>query len=51
MFRDSNGNINLVAIDKIYGCRGGFDGDEITIDYRESVKLTLKIAEELKCQE
>lgn len=40
-----DGNIDLVAIEKIYGCRGGFDGDEITVDYRDA------FSGGFKCQE
>lgn len=35
---DRAGNIALVALRDIEGCRGGQDGEEITVDYRESVK-------------
>lgn len=45
-----NGNIYLVATKKITGCRGGQDGEEITVDYREAMKVNLKIGEKL-CQE
>lgn len=31
--------INLVSIRKISGCKGGRNGEEITIDYRENLKL------------
>lgn len=31
-----DGDIDLIATDKIFGCRGGFDGDEITVDYRKA---------------
>lgn len=34
-----NGDINLVAIENINGCSGGFNGDEITCDYRHSIKI------------
>ncbi|CAB4152365.1 SET domain containing protein [uncultured Caudovirales phage] len=51
MVETENGNINLVATRKIKGCFGGFNGEEITINYREAVKLTLKIKSEVKCQE
>ena len=44
-------NIDLVATDRIFGCRGGFDGDEITVDYREAFKLDQAILGGLKCQE
>lgn len=30
-----NGNVYLVATKEIQGCSGGFDGEEITIDYRQ----------------
>lgn len=32
-------NIYLMAIRPIGGCRGGLDGDEVTIDYRQSYRL------------
>ena len=45
-----NGNdINLVALTNINGCKGGIDGDEITVDYRESVRVTKQIGVTL-CQ-
>jgi hypothetical protein len=34
-----NGDIYLVATKKIVGNKGGQDGEEITIDYREALKL------------
>lgn len=40
MVRGLNNEIDLVAISYISGCKGGQDGDEITIDYRESARLT-----------
>jgi len=43
-------NIYLMATSKIFGCRGGFNGDEITVDYREAVKLNKNIEVQL-CQE
>lgn len=46
-----NGDINLMATKKIFGCRGGFDGDEITVDYREAFKLNLELSGVLKCLE
>lgn len=45
-----NGDINLVAVKKISGCFGGFDGEEITINYKDAVNTNLKISEVLKCQ-
>ncbi len=45
-----NGDINLVATSKIAGCLGGQDGQEILINYREALKLTMGIAKgDLKC--
>lgn len=40
MVKASGDDIDLVAIRKIQGCHGGFDGEEITINYREAVSLT-----------
>jgi len=34
-----NNNIYLEAIRDISGCHGGFDGEEITVDYRDSLTL------------
>jgi hypothetical protein len=39
----SGHDIDLVATQPIGGCRGGLDGDEITIDYRQAVALTQSI--------
>lgn len=36
-------DIGLVAKRLIHGCHGGLDGEEITIDYRQAVKLNLEI--------
>jgi hypothetical protein len=36
-----NGDIDLIAKKAIDGCRGGNLGEEITIDYRQSVRLSL----------
>jgi len=44
-------NIDLVATTRIFGCRGGFDGDEITVDYREAFALDQQILGGLACQE
>jgi hypothetical protein len=35
-----NGNIDLVAITDIEGCKGGSIGTEITIDYRQALSLS-----------
>lgn len=43
--------IALVALLPIKGCKGGLDGDEITVDYRESIKLILELDGGQKCQE
>lgn len=37
-----NGDISLVAIKQISGCRGGENGEEITINYREALRLQIK---------
>jgi hypothetical protein len=44
-----DGNIYLIAKTEISGCRGGELGDEITIDYRQAIKETLKSLEDI-CQ-
>jgi len=36
---DFNGDIYLVALTDINGCKGGYLGEEITTDYRENLKL------------
>lgn len=43
MERTGSSDISLVATRPIAGCRGGFDGEEITIDYRQARALTLSI--------
>ncbi len=45
-----DGNIDLIAIKKIFGSRGGFHGDEITVDYRDAFALNIEMARSLKCQ-
>lgn len=35
-----NGDIQLVTIRRIFGCAGGLDGDEVTIDYRQALRLS-----------
>lgn len=50
MVEGLDGNIFLQAIKPIAGCRGGFDGEEITTNYRESLALTRKIGD-IQCQE
>jgi SET domain-containing protein len=39
-----NGDIDLVAIKAIGGCLGGMDGEEITVDYGETLKLVRGVA-------
>lgn len=41
MVLNDNGNIYLFAKEKIFGCKGGNKGDEITVDYRHALSLTL----------
>lgn len=36
MVRGPGGQVELIAIRDISGCHGGYDGDEITIDYRQA---------------
>ena len=43
-----DGQIILVALKDIKGCKGGMLGEEITVNYRDSLKL---VKEEIKCQE
>jgi hypothetical protein len=47
----SNGDINLIALKTIEGCKGGDLGSEILVDYRQSLKLTKMISRrEILCQ-
>lgn len=50
MSGDDLGDIYLYATKRIIGCHGGRDGEEITVDYREALKLNLSIGE-IKCQQ
>jgi len=34
------GDINLIALRDIEGCKGGDNGEEITIDYRQALALS-----------
>jgi hypothetical protein len=43
----NNGDVDLVALKKITGYKGGQLGEEITVDYRQVLQLSLG---ELKCQ-
>ncbi|OLD92626.1 MAG: hypothetical protein AUG84_00785 [Chloroflexi bacterium 13_1_20CM_4_66_7] len=43
MLGRANGDIDLVAIEDIAGCRGGADGDEITIDYRHALAVNQRL--------
>ena len=42
MVLKNNGDIDLVANTEIKGCRGGNLGEEITIDYRQALSLSLR---------
>lgn len=44
--RNGHTGIDLVALREISGCLGGHDGEEITIDYRESLRLAMQINQE-----
>jgi len=46
MIHRGGGLVVLVALHHIPGCRGGDDGDEITVDYRAVVRLNLQIGKE-----
>jgi len=35
-----SGDVSLVALKDISGCNGGRDGDEVTIDYRQALRLS-----------
>jgi hypothetical protein len=49
---NSRGDINLVALRDIHGCQGGQDGEEITIDYRQSVNEVMKtFHKDFPCQQ
>lgn len=41
MFRMENGDIYLVALREIAGCKGGNLGEEITVDYRQALAVTI----------
>jgi hypothetical protein len=45
MAGDDQGNIHLIALRPISGCMGGRDGEEITVDYRQSVAEARRINE------
>ena len=52
MVLSANGDIDLVAVIDIDGCKGGDMGAEITIDYRQALALSgIKFEKELSCQE
>lgn len=51
MVRTPSGDINLIALKPIEGCRGGQDGEEITIDYRQALALSGVKSKRLACQE
>jgi hypothetical protein len=46
---NSQGGIDLVAKTCIMGSRGGLDGEEITVDYRQSRVTAEKLDRELSC--
>jgi len=43
------GGIDIIANRDIQGSRGGFDGEEITLDYRQSQSESTKLDKELAC--
>lgn len=47
-----NGDIAMIAMRDIQGCRGGQDGEEITVNYRQALSLAQAFEQkELQCQE
>lgn len=46
MIRGLGTDLDLIATRTIMGCHGGIDGEEITVDYREALKLSLELARE-----
>lgn len=47
-----NDGIYFAAIKPIRGCMGGYDGDEITVDYRQCMAIAMEMDKEGKsCQE
>lgn len=45
---DENGDIYLVSLRDIDGCKGGNKGEELTVDYRQALTLNKELS---KCQE
>ena len=45
---DENGDIYLVSLRGIDGCKGGSKGEELTVDYRQALTLNKELS---KCQE
>ena len=39
-------NVDFVALHDITGCQGGMDGEEITVDYRQCLKIVIEINQE-----
>jgi hypothetical protein len=42
-FVNAGDRIILVALRPITGCRGGFDGEEVTVNYRDAIAMNLQI--------
>jgi hypothetical protein len=51
MVKLPNGDIDLVALTDIEGCKGGDMGTEITIDYRQALALSGIEFKETVCQQ
>jgi SET domain-containing protein len=45
---DENGDIYLVSLRDIDGCKGGGCGEELTVDYRQALILNMELS---TCQE
>ena len=50
MLRMDNGDVILVALFDIEGCSGGNFGEEITVDYRQALKMAQNKLEDNVCQ-
>jgi len=48
--REIDGTVYVVALQDFAGCVGGRNGDEVTVDYRQALRLTGRM-EEKSCRE
>ena len=47
MVRSENGDLHLIALYSLRGCQGGFDGEELTLDYRQCLRMNHELKEML----